>query len=115
VTEIKIIQDAIERKSGYALGALRTDRGGEFTANHFKEYCVELGVRRELTTPYSPQQNGVVERRNQTVMTDVRCMLKAKNLPGMFWGGGRQSIVLCLFSTGKPPIVQVARHPMSSG
>jgi transposase InsO family protein len=52
---IKRIQAASERKSGNKLGALRTDRGGgEFTTLQFQEYCAELGVRRELTTPYSP-------------------------------------------------------------
>jgi transposase InsO family protein len=49
-------------------------------------YCAELGVRRELTAPYSPQQNGVVERRNQTVVAMALSMLKVKNLPGEFWG-----------------------------
>lgn len=80
------IQAAAERKSGHKLHALRTDRGGEFTVGHFQEYCAELGVRRELTAPYSPQQNGVVERRNQSVVGTARSMLKAKHLPGMFWG-----------------------------
>jgi transposase InsO family protein len=86
VIEIKRIKAAAERKSGYTLGALRIDRGGEFIANDFRDYCAELGVRRALTTPYSPQQNGVVDRRNQTVMAAVRCMLKTKNMPGIFWG-----------------------------
>jgi transposase InsO family protein len=83
---IKRIQAAAERKSGEKLVALRTDRGGEFTAADLNDYCAELGVRRELTAPYSPQQNGVVERRNQSVVATARCMLKAKELPGMFWG-----------------------------
>jgi transposase InsO family protein len=47
---------------------------------------VELGIRRELTAPYSPQQNGVMERRNQSVMAVARCMMKAKHLPNIFWG-----------------------------
>jgi transposase InsO family protein len=85
-TTIKRIQAAAERKSGNKLRALRTDRGGEFTALQFQEYCAELGVRRELTTPYSPQQNGVFERRNQTMMVMAKCMLKEKRLPGIFWG-----------------------------
>jgi transposase InsO family protein len=40
---------------------LRTDRGGEFTSMEFAAYCVDEGVVRHHTTPYSPQQNGVVE------------------------------------------------------
>jgi hypothetical protein len=47
--------------------------------------CAELGVRRELTAPYTP--TGVIERRNQSIMSGARCMLKAKELPGMFFGG----------------------------
>jgi transposase InsO family protein len=65
---------------------LRTDRGGEFTSIEFGRYCAERSVQRYLTAPYYPQQNGVVERRNQSVVTMARCMLKAKRLPGYLWG-----------------------------
>ena len=85
-TAIQRIQAAAERKSGKKLRALRTDRGGEFTVGNFNKYFAELGIRRELTAPYTPQQNGVVERRNQTVVGTARSMLKAKGLPGKFWG-----------------------------
>jgi transposase InsO family protein len=61
---IKNIQAAVERKSSKKLRALRTDRGGEFLVNRFKEYLSELGVQQQLTAPYSPPQNGVIERRN---------------------------------------------------
>jgi transposase InsO family protein len=83
---IKNIQAAAERKSGKKLLALRTDRGGEFAATDFTNYCAQLGVRRELTAPYTPQQNGVVERRNQSVVGMARSILKAKALPSVFWG-----------------------------
>jgi transposase InsO family protein len=58
--EIKLFQAAVEAEIGRKLGALRTDRGGEFTSVDFMKYCAESGVRRQLTAPYSPQQNGVV-------------------------------------------------------
>jgi transposase InsO family protein len=93
---IKRVQAAAERKSGRKLRALRTDRGGEFTAGHFTEYCAELGLRRELTAPYSPQQNGVVERRNQSVVGTARSLLKAKGLPSMFWGEAVNTAVYLL-------------------
>lgn len=65
---------------------LRTDRGGEFTSVEFGRYCAEKGVERHLTAPYSPQQNGVMERRNQTIVGIARSMLKAKDMPAAFWG-----------------------------
>jgi len=58
----------MEAESGKKLCLLRTDRGGEFTSVEFAAYCTDQGVVRHHTVPYSPQQNGVVERQNQTVV-----------------------------------------------
>nr|GEX13210.1 zinc finger, CCHC-type [Tanacetum cinerariifolium] len=67
------------------LRMLRTYRGGEFTSNEYTKYCKENKIARQLTTPYSPQQNGVVERRNRTVLSTKRSMMKAMKLPLTFW------------------------------
>jgi hypothetical protein len=83
---IKRVQVVVERKSGNIMCALRTGRGGEFTTTQFQEYYAELDIRRELTAPYNPQHNGVVERRNQSVLAAPRCLMKAKKMPGIFWG-----------------------------
>jgi transposase InsO family protein len=96
---IKRVQEVVERSGGRKLCALRTDRGGEFTAGHFNDYCTELGVRRELTVPYTPQQNGVIERRNQTVVGTARSMLKASGLLGTFWGEAVSTTVYLLNRT----------------
>ena len=58
------------------LRCARSDCGGEFLSTKFKDYCEENGILQQLTTPHTSQQNGVVERRNQTVMGLVRSMLK---------------------------------------
>ncbi|CAL8169319.1 unnamed protein product [Prunus armeniaca] len=73
-----------EKQSGYNLKTLRTDRGGEFTSNEFSEFCKSNGIKRELTASYTPQQNGVAERRNRTIVEMARSMLKAKGLPNVF-------------------------------
>jgi hypothetical protein len=62
LVEIKNFQAAIEVETGRKLWALCTDRGGEFTSIEFGRYCAECGVERQLTAPYSSQQNEVVER-----------------------------------------------------
>ena len=82
------LQARAEAEAGQRLGTLRTDRGGEFTARTFNDYCIEHGVQRHLTAPYTLQQNGVVERRNQIVLGMARSMLKVMRVPGKFWGGG---------------------------
>jgi hypothetical protein len=104
VDAIKKIKAAAEKKSGHELCGLRTDKGGEFTAAQFTEYCAELGIRREMAAPYSPQQNGVVERRNQTIMAAARCMLKAKNLPRIFLGEDVNCAVYLLNKTSSKSI-----------
>ncbi|GAU26945.1 hypothetical protein TSUD_06170, partial [Trifolium subterraneum] len=60
-------------------------RGGEYTSTTFNEFCDTHGIKRQLTTAYTPQQNGVSERKNKTIMNTVRCMLGDKNVPKTFW------------------------------
>lgn len=83
-TTSKHFQADVEVESGQKLQALRTDHGNEFTFAEFGEYYANQGIKRLLMVPYSLQQNGVVERRNQTVITMARIMLKAKDIPGEF-------------------------------
>nr|GFB05380.1 ribonuclease H-like domain, reverse transcriptase, RNA-dependent DNA polymerase [Tanacetum cinerariifolium] len=55
----KEFRQHIEMEMRMKLRMLRTDKGGEFTSNEFTKYCKENGIARQLTAPYSPQQNGV--------------------------------------------------------
>jgi ligand-binding SRPBCC domain-containing protein len=81
---IKDIQARAEGESGLKLKALHTDRGGEFNVTEFTDYCVAEDMHHQHTMSYSPQQNGVVERRNGTMVATTRSMLKAKGLPEWF-------------------------------
>ena len=64
---------------------MRSDRGREFTSKCFLEFCKANGIRRPLTVLRSPQQNGVVKRKNKTILDMARSMLKSKKLPKEFW------------------------------
>jgi transposase InsO family protein len=79
--------------------------GGEFTLVEFAEHCAEHGVRRQLTTPYTPQQNSVVEQRNQTVVGTRRSIMKAKGLLGMFWA---EAVAIAVYVLNRSPIKVVA-------
>jgi transposase InsO family protein len=72
------------------------ERGGEFTSKELGEYFSDQGVQRQLTVSYTPQQNGVVERMNQTVVSMARCLLKAKGVPTKFWGEAVTMVVYLL-------------------
>ncbi|GKC06953.1 retrovirus-related pol polyprotein from transposon TNT 1-94 [Tanacetum coccineum] len=64
----KQYKSRVEKESGVAIKGLRTDRGGEFTSVEFTNFCNDNGIHRQLTAPYTPQQNGIAERKNRTIM-----------------------------------------------
>jgi transposase InsO family protein len=76
----------VENKLSTKIKALRTYRGREYLSEQFKIFCDEKGIARQLTIHYTPQQNGVAERRNRTLFDMVRSMMAQANLPIFFWG-----------------------------
>lgn len=75
----------VERTSSRQLKILRTDNGGEYTSNEFEELLKSEGVRHEKTIPKNPEQNGVAERLNRTLLESTRSMLADTRLPQKFW------------------------------
>lgn len=84
--KFKTFKSQAEQETREHIQTFRTDRGGEFTSKEFQGFCELNGIKRHLTAPYSPQQNGVVERRNRTLLEMTRSILKAMNLPNYLWG-----------------------------
>ena len=71
----------VERSTVWKLKVLRSDNGGEYTSGEFVEYLRSEGIRHELTVPKSPQQNGVAERLNRTLVEMTRFRLAGSGLP----------------------------------
>jgi transposase InsO family protein len=67
-TIFKQFRALVEKSTGRSIKFLRTDDGGEFMSMEFENYCKEFGIDRHKTTSYTPQQNGVVERMNKTLL-----------------------------------------------
>ena len=64
---------------------IRSDNGSEFKNLQVGEYLEEEGIKHEFSTPYTPQQNGVVERKNRTLIDMARTMLGEFNENGHSW------------------------------
>ena len=75
-----------ENQLGVHIKQLRYDRGGEYLYGEFKFYLTQEGIVSQLSAPGTPQQNGVAERRNRTLLDMVRSMLSYSSLPISFWG-----------------------------
>lgn len=84
--KFKHFKKRVEQETGNVIKIFRTDRGGEFCSQDFQAFCDIHGIKRHLTAPYSPQQNGVVERRNHTLMEMTRSIMKHMKLPSYLWG-----------------------------
>ena len=75
-----------ENYTGFTIKNLHSDGGGEYISSQFNTYLQIMGIHRQITIARTPQQNGVAERFNRTVMESARSMLHAAGLPPKFWG-----------------------------
>ncbi|KAK4257721.1 hypothetical protein QN277_007276 [Acacia crassicarpa] len=96
----KKFKASVEKESGCKIKAMRSDRGGEFTSKEFLEFCDHNGIRRPLTVPRSPQQNGVAERKNRTILNMARSMLKSKKMPKEFWA---EAVATAVYLSNRSP------------
>lgn len=76
----------MEKRLGKCIKTLRSDRDGEYLLGDFRDYLTAKGITSQLSAPGMPQQNGVAERRNRTLMDMVRSMMSYSDLPISFWG-----------------------------
>ncbi|GJU90611.1 retrovirus-related pol polyprotein from transposon TNT 1-94, partial [Tanacetum coccineum] len=75
----------VENQTGRTVKKLRTDNGLEFCNREFEQLCIENGIARHLTITGTPQQNGIAERMNRTLMDKVRSI--EKKTPLEIWSG----------------------------
>ncbi|GJV91776.1 retrotransposon protein, putative, ty1-copia subclass [Tanacetum coccineum] len=74
IDKFVLYKTEVENQLGKKIKVVRSDRGGEYVAP-FAEFCAKHGIRHEFTAPYSPQQNGIAERKNRTLKEMVTAML----------------------------------------
>ncbi|WVZ81006.1 hypothetical protein U9M48_028433 [Paspalum notatum var. saurae] len=75
----------LRNESHKAMRAIRSDNGGEFRNSRFENFCRDLGLEHQFSFPYTPPQNGVVERKNRTLVEMAQMMLDEHRTPRRFW------------------------------
>ncbi|WVZ97529.1 hypothetical protein U9M48_043055 [Paspalum notatum var. saurae] len=75
----------LRNESHKAIRAIRSDNGREFRNSRFKNFCRDLGLEHQFSSPYTPPQNGIVERKNHTLVEMARTMLDEHRTPRRFW------------------------------
>jgi transposase InsO family protein len=82
----KVFIKQMETRYQLKLAILRTDNGGEYCGSEFKKYCTDSGITHQKTVPHTPNQNGVAERMNRTLLELARTMLSSGKMSLHFWG-----------------------------
>ncbi|GJW37921.1 retrotransposon protein, putative, ty1-copia subclass [Tanacetum coccineum] len=81
----KVFQKEVENQLGKTIKSLHSDRGGEYISQEFLDHLKDHEIIAHRTPPYTPQHNGVSERRNRTLLDMVRSMMSQTTLPKSFW------------------------------
>ena len=101
----------VEKSTGQKLRTLRTDNGGEYTSDRFENYLKTEGIRHELTVAKTPEQNGVAERMNRTLVEAVRAMLADAGLPKKFWA---EALSTAVYLRNRSPTAAIEVTPFEA-
>ena len=105
----------VELESSLKLKVLRTDNGGEYTSTEFNEYLKREGIKHELSVPKNPEQNGVAERFNRTLIEAVRAMLSSSSLPHKFWAEALSTAVYLKNRSYTKAVINMTPHEAWNG
>lgn len=75
----------VENQTGKRIKYLQSDNGREYLNDSFDAYLKANGIGRRLTVSHTPEQNGVAERKNRTLLEMARCLLLQSSLPTSLW------------------------------
>jgi transposase InsO family protein len=75
----------VQNEYEFKIKNVRSDNGSEFWNTNIEEYFDEERIKHEFSAPYTPQQNGIIERKNWTLIEAARIMLDEYKTPYIFW------------------------------
>lgn len=85
ITKFAEFKALVENLTGKKIKVLRTDNGTEYVNTEFHRLCKDNGIIHQRTVPYTPEQNGVAERANRTIVERAKCLLFDAGLEKGFW------------------------------
>ena len=83
---IEVLCTRLQNEKSLKIDRIRSDHGKEFENSYMESFCIRTGISQEFSTPITPQQNGVVERKNRVIQEMARAMLHNKDVARNLWG-----------------------------
>lgn len=96
-------------KFGQRIHRLRCDNGGEYKSKQFERFCKSKGIQVEWTVPHTPEQNGVSDRLNRTLVEKARSMLEDSEVDKRFWGQATAAFLLNRSPTSAVSVMMMGR------
>lgn len=93
LTCFKEFKSMVENYQNKRIKILRTDNGCEYCSNEFRDFLKHEGIIHQKTNPYTPEQNGLSERNNRTIVERARCLLFEADLDKKFWAEAANTAV----------------------
>ncbi|KXZ45263.1 hypothetical protein GPECTOR_56g359 [Gonium pectorale] len=105
---VKLGLTILENRAEAKVKFVRTDRGSEYVNKELKEWYGQKGITDQTTAGYAPEQNGVAERLNRTLLDKARALLMEANLPLSFWG---DAFIMASHLRNRSPVHKRDRTP----
>ena len=83
--QLKVWKALVENQSGKNIKVLRADNGKEYVNKNIQQLCEECDIQMQHSTPYTPQQNGVAERKNRSLKEMATCMIEVREINPKIW------------------------------
>ena len=109
------LANVIQNEKSMRIVSIRSDHGGEFQNEKFEKYCFENGIHHNFSAPRTPQQNGVVERKNRSLEEGARTLLNETNLPKYFWADAVNTVCYTLNRLLLRPILKKTPYELYKG
>ncbi|KRZ71003.1 Retrovirus-related Pol polyprotein from transposon TNT 1-94 [Trichinella papuae] len=108
VDRIKDYVATLHTRFGRNPVTLRTDNGREYVNQRLRNFLREKGIEHQFSAPYTPQQNGVAERKNRALVEMAKCMLTDAKLPERFWG---EAVCTAAYLQNRLPSRSISKTP----
>lgn len=86
----------IEKSLDYSIKTRQNNGGVEFDNHNFRKFCKDLGIIHKFSSPYTPEQNGLLERKHRHIISTARCFFTQFEVSKKYWLEAISTVVHCI-------------------
>ncbi|MCO5566386.1 hypothetical protein L7F22_020063 [Adiantum nelumboides] len=111
-THFQNFKAMVEKQIGNFVQCLRLDGGGEYFSHKFINFLKKHGIQRQFSCRYTPQHNGVAERKNRHIATVAQALMSEKNMPPCYWAKAASTTIYTMNRTSTAAVHDMTLEEM---